>query len=50
MTLAVRYGQPVIAFFGGHDVAWQPPPGVPVARTLADVESFVRGALAERLP
>jgi uncharacterized protein (TIGR00725 family) len=49
MTLAVRYGKPVIAFFGPHAVAWQPPHGVPVARTMAEVESFVRGALAERL-
>jgi uncharacterized protein (TIGR00725 family) len=49
MTLAVRYGKPVIAFFGQHAVAWQPPQGVPVARTMAEVESFVRGALAGRL-
>jgi uncharacterized protein (TIGR00725 family) len=49
MTLAVRYGKPVIAFFGPHAVAWHPPHGVPVARTMAEVESFVRGALAERL-
>jgi uncharacterized protein (TIGR00725 family) len=49
MTLAVRYGKPVIAFFGDHAVEWQPPPGVPVARTMAEVESFVREALAGRL-
>jgi uncharacterized protein (TIGR00725 family) len=49
MTLAVRYGKPVIAFFGQHAVAWQPPQGVPVARTMTEVESFVRGALAGRL-
>jgi predicted Rossmann-fold nucleotide-binding protein len=48
MTLAVRYGKPVIAFFGEHAVGWLPPEGVPVARTLADVESFVLGALARR--
>ena len=49
MTLAVRYGKPVVAFFGHHAVAWQPPPGVPVARTMAEVERFVREALAGRL-
>jgi len=49
MTLAVRYGKPVIAFFGDHAVEWQPPPGVPIARTMAEVESFVREALAGRL-
>ena len=49
MTLAVRYGKPVIAFFGDHAVEWQPPQGVPVARTMAEVERFVRDALAERL-
>jgi predicted Rossmann-fold nucleotide-binding protein len=42
MTLAVRYGKPVIAYFGDHEVDWRPPDGVPVARTLAEVESFVR--------
>ena len=50
MTLAVRYKKPVIAFFGDHAVEWHPPEGVPVARTLAEVERFVREALAERLP
>ena len=49
MTLAVRYGRPVIAFFGDHEVDWRPPEGVPVARTMAEVERFVRGALAGRL-
>ena len=49
MTLAVRYGKPVIAFFGDHMVDWQPPEGIPVARTMADVEHFVRAALAGRL-
>jgi uncharacterized protein (TIGR00725 family) len=49
MTLAVRYGKPVIAFFGGHAVEWQPPQGVPVARTMAEVERFVRDALVGRL-
>ena len=48
MTLAVRYKKPVIAFFGDHAVEWQPPQGVPVARTMAEVESFVREALAKR--
>lgn len=42
MTLAVRYGKPVIAYFGDHEVDWRPPEGVPVARTLADVQAFVR--------
>jgi predicted Rossmann-fold nucleotide-binding protein len=46
MTLAARYGKPVIAFFGDHAVAWEPPEGVPVARTMAEVERFVRAALA----
>jgi uncharacterized protein (TIGR00725 family) len=49
MTLAVRYGKPVVAFFGDHAVDWQPPAGVPVARTMAEVERFVREALGERL-
>jgi predicted Rossmann-fold nucleotide-binding protein len=48
MTLAVRYGKPVIAFFGDHAVDWQPPGGVATARTLAEVERFVSGALAKR--
>jgi len=50
MTLAVRYGKPVIAFFGDHEVGWRPPEGVPVARTMAEVELFVRNLLGERLP
>ena len=41
MTLAVRYGKPVVAYFGDHEVDWRPPDGVPVARTLAEVESFL---------
>lgn len=49
MTLAVRYGRPAIAFFGDHEVDWRPPEGVSVARTMAEVERFVRGALAGRL-
>jgi uncharacterized protein (TIGR00725 family) len=49
MALAVRYEKTVIAFFGDHAVDWQTPQGVPVARTLADVESFVREALAGRV-
>ena len=49
MTLAVLYGKPVIAFFGDHEVDWRPREGVPVARTLAEVERFVRDALAGRL-
>lgn len=48
MTLAVRYGKPVIAFFGDHEVDWRPPEGVPVARTMAAVEAFVRDVLAGR--
>jgi ADP-heptose:LPS heptosyltransferase len=50
MTLAVCYGKPVIAFFGDHAVSWQPPPSVPVGRTMIDVERFVRDALGDRLP
>ena len=49
MALAVRYGKPVIAFFGDHMVDWRPPEDVPVARTMAEVEAFVREALAGRL-
>ena len=49
MELAVRYGKPVIAYFGDHVVEWDVPEGVPVARTLADVQSFVQDALAETL-
>ena len=49
MTLAVRYGKPAIAFFGDHEVDWRPPEGVPVARTMAEVEAFVCEALGERL-
>ena len=48
MTLAVRYGRPAIAYFGDHSVQWPVPDGVPVARTLADVERFVRPVLAGR--
>jgi predicted Rossmann-fold nucleotide-binding protein len=49
MTLAVRYGKPVIASFGDYEVDWQPPAGVPVARTMDQVEAFVRESLAGRL-
>ena len=49
MELAVRYGKPVIAFFGEHRVEWPVPAGVPVAHTLADVERFVRTALEGQL-
>jgi uncharacterized protein (TIGR00725 family) len=49
MALAVRYRKPVIAFFGDHAVEWQPPEGVPVARTMGEVEAFVRESLAGRL-
>jgi uncharacterized protein (TIGR00725 family) len=49
MTLAVRYKKPVIAFFGDHAVEWQPPQGVPIARTMAEVEAFVCEALVGRL-
>ena len=45
MTLAVRYGKPVIGYFGDYEVGWQPPDGVPVARTLAEVQSFVRAKI-----
>jgi predicted Rossmann-fold nucleotide-binding protein len=50
VTLAVRYGKPVVAYFGDHEVDWRPPKGVPIARTMAEVESFVRSALGGRLP
>jgi len=50
MALSMRYGKPVIAFFGEHRVEWPVPDGVPVARALADVERFVRTALHNRLP
>ena len=50
MTLAVRYRKPVIAFFGEHEVDWRPPAGVPVARTIDEVEAFVRDVLGDRLP
>ena len=50
MTLAVRYRKPVIAYFGEHEVAWRPPAGVPVSRTMDEVEAFVRDVLGERLP
>jgi len=50
MTLAVRYRKPVIAFFGDHAADWRPPEGVPVARTMAEVERFVRDVLGDRLP
>ena len=50
MALAVRYQKPVIAFFGEHAVGWAPPAGVPIARTMADVETFVRDVIGDRLP
>jgi uncharacterized protein (TIGR00725 family) len=50
MTLAVRYGKPVVAFFGDYAVDWRPPESVPVARTMAEVERFVREVVGERLP
>ncbi len=50
MTLAVRYGKPVIAFFGDHVVDWRPSEGVTIARTLSDVERFVRDVIGDRLP
>jgi uncharacterized protein (TIGR00725 family) len=49
MELAVRYGKPVIAYFGNHEVEWDVPEGVPVARSLSEVAAFVREALAGRL-
>jgi uncharacterized protein (TIGR00725 family) len=48
MALAVRYGKPVIAFFGDHAVGWEPPAGVLVARTLDETAMFVRQALNQR--
>jgi len=50
MTLAVRYRKPVVAFFGEHEVGWQPPEGIPIARTMDEVEAFVRDVLGDRLP
>jgi uncharacterized protein (TIGR00725 family) len=47
--LAARYRKPAIAFFGDHAVTWTVPPGIPVARTLAEVEAFLRDHLAGRL-
>jgi uncharacterized protein (TIGR00725 family) len=49
MELAVRYGRPVIAYFGDHPVEWPVPDGVPVAREIGGVERFVRSSLAGRL-
>jgi uncharacterized protein (TIGR00725 family) len=49
LELAVRYGRPVIAFFGDHLVEWPVPADVPVALTLADVAVFVRAMLQGRL-
>jgi uncharacterized protein (TIGR00725 family) len=49
MMLALRYGKPVIAFFGDHEVEWKPPPGVPLARTMGEVERFVSEALPGRI-
>jgi len=49
MALAVRYQKPVVAFFGEHAVGWAPPAWVPIARTMAEVERFVRDVLAGRL-
>ena len=49
MELAIRYRKPVIAFFAEHRVEWPVPDGVPVARTLADVQRFVRTALEGRI-
>ncbi|MCX6552731.1 MAG: molybdenum cofactor carrier protein [Acidobacteria bacterium] len=49
MELSMRYGKPVIAFFGEHAVAWDVPAGVPVARTLDEVERFVRTHVGDRL-
>jgi uncharacterized protein (TIGR00725 family) len=45
MELAVKYGRPVIAYFGGRPADWPVPPGVPVAQTLGEVQQFVRRAL-----
>jgi len=49
MELAVRYGKPIIAFFGEHSVEWQVPAGVSVARALAEVDRFLRTTLEGRL-
>ena len=48
VELAVRYGKPVIAYFGGVAVDWPVPQGVPVGRTLAEVQAFVEQHLPRR--
>ncbi|MCX6538857.1 MAG: molybdenum cofactor carrier protein [Acidobacteria bacterium] len=45
VELAVRYGKPVIAFFGDQLVEWRVPDGVVVARDLAEVRRFVEARL-----
>ena len=49
MTLAVRYGKPVIAFFGDHEVDWRPPGASPSRARWPRSSAFVREALAGRL-
>ena len=44
--LAVRYGQPIIAFLGEADPISQLHPDVPVARSIDEVEAFLRRVLA----
>jgi uncharacterized protein (TIGR00725 family) len=48
VELAVRYGKPVIAFFGDHVVEWRVPDGVVVARSLAEVRRFIEARLHDR--
>ena len=43
--LAVRFGKPVIVWFGTHRVDWAPPDGARRAETLEDVQRFVRVCL-----
>lgn len=42
VELALRYGTPIIAWFGTHQVDWPLPTAVRRAECLADVQRFVR--------
>jgi len=50
VELAVRYGKPVVAFFGDHVVDWRVPDNVVVARSLAEVRRFVEDHLEDCAP
>ena len=47
--LAVRYHKPAIAFLGDNTVAWPVPGAIRVARTIEEVDAFVRRHLGGRL-